>query len=93
MGEAARLRLLRAGEHGRTLARVARQHEHTKRRIRPGESEQRPLAAVGAAVDHDENGLPVAQDLGHDLLQTRTVVVGRQQDKVGSGSGHDVEEE
>ena len=65
VGEALQLRPLRAGEHGRPFAGVARLDEHLQRRIRARQVGEHLFAAVGAAVDHHQDRPPLPEHLRH----------------------------
>ena len=59
MGVTLRDGVVQAGEHRRALAAVARQFEHAQAGLATRPFHDRCVAAIRAAVDHDEHGPPM----------------------------------
>ena len=88
VGEARRRRGTNAVQHRGAFARVDGELEHAQPGIRRRERREALAAAVGAAVQHDPDRVPVRARRAHRLHQDRAGVVARDEDEMGRGGLH-----
>ena len=83
MGEAGGERGFDAGEDGGAFAAVARAADDAEMRFAGAEGIEGAVAAVGAAVDHDPHGLPMAQGFLDGGQEAGAGIVARDEHEVG----------
>jgi len=78
-----------AGQHGHALAAIARQHNHAQPWVLRCHGLQAFGAAVGAAVRHDPDRVPLRARAAHGVVNLGARVVAWNQNEVRGGSaGH-----